>query len=76
MIFKIYRTQNESFYDRIFVHFKLKFRNFIYILKELLMLLGRTADALMGRQINWVKNLPFFKDLSIKDFTTLLMNTW
>jgi len=44
--------------------------------QELLMLLGRTADALMGRQINWVKNLPFFKDLSIKDFTTLLMNTW
>jgi germ cell nuclear factor len=44
--------------------------------QELLQLLGRTADELMSRQIMWVKNLPFFEDLSVKDYTTLLINTW
>ncbi|XP_073446818.1 nuclear receptor subfamily 6 group A member 1 isoform X2 [Dendrobates tinctorius] len=43
---------------------------------ELFALLCRLADELLFRQITWVKKLPFFCDLSIKDYTCLLSTTW
>lgn len=43
---------------------------------ELFALLCRLADELLFRQIAWVKKLPFFCDLSIKDYTCLLSTTW
>uniref|UniRef100_A0A8C5QBX8 Nuclear receptor subfamily 6 group A member 1 n=1 Tax=Leptobrachium leishanense TaxID=445787 RepID=A0A8C5QBX8_9ANUR len=43
---------------------------------ELFALLCRIADELLFRQITWVKKLPFFHDLSIKDYTCLLSSTW
>ncbi|KAM3912381.1 nuclear receptor subfamily 6 group A member 1 isoform 1-T1 [Leptodactylus fuscus] len=43
---------------------------------ELLALLCRLADELLFRQIIWVKKLPFFCDLTIKDYTSLLSTTW
>lgn len=42
----------------------------------LLQLLGQTADELLTRQIRWVKHLPFFDELTVKDYTTLISNTW
>ena len=52
------------------------FDNYRKLIKVLLQLLGKTADELLTRQIGWVKNLPFFDDLSVKDYTTLISNTW
>ncbi|XP_063287151.1 nuclear receptor subfamily 6 group A member 1 [Pelobates fuscus] len=43
---------------------------------ELFALLCRIADELLFRQITWVKKLPFFRDLSIEDYTCLLSSTW
>nr|XP_034969504.1 nuclear receptor subfamily 6 group A member 1 [Zootoca vivipara] len=43
---------------------------------ELFALLCRLADELLFRQIGWVKKLPFFGELSIKDYTCLLSSTW
>lgn len=43
---------------------------------ELFALLCRLADELLFRQIAWIKKLPFFCDLSIKDYTCLLSSTW
>ncbi|XP_077968662.1 nuclear receptor subfamily 6 group A member 1-like isoform X2 [Styela clava] len=34
------------------------------------------ADEMLYRQIVWVKKLPFFDSISIKDHTTLLSTTW
>jgi len=44
--------------------------------QSLLTLLGQTADELLSRQIKWVKQLPFFEELQIPDYTTLISNTW
>ncbi|XP_006016971.2 nuclear receptor subfamily 6 group A member 1 isoform X2 [Alligator sinensis] len=43
---------------------------------ELFALLCRLADELLFRQIAWIKKLPFFCELSIKDYTCLLSSTW
>ncbi|XP_059381497.1 nuclear receptor subfamily 6 group A member 1-B-like [Carassius carassius] len=43
---------------------------------ELLALLCRIADELLFRQIVWLKRLPFYSDLSIKDCTRLLGASW
>lgn len=43
---------------------------------ELFALLCRLADELLFRQISWIKKLPFFCELSIKDYTCLLSSTW
>lgn len=43
---------------------------------ELFALLCRLADELLFRQIAWVKKLPFFGELSVKDCTCLLSATW
>ncbi|XP_039618627.1 nuclear receptor subfamily 6 group A member 1-like [Polypterus senegalus] len=43
---------------------------------ELFALLCRLADELLFRQIAWIKKLPFFLELSIKDYTCLLSSTW
>ncbi|XP_051960059.1 nuclear receptor subfamily 6 group A member 1-B [Xyrauchen texanus] len=43
---------------------------------ELLTLLCRLADELLFRQIVWIKQLPFYSDLSIKDCTCLLGASW
>uniref|UniRef100_A0A673H3T8 Nuclear receptor subfamily 6 group A member 1-B n=1 Tax=Sinocyclocheilus rhinocerous TaxID=307959 RepID=A0A673H3T8_9TELE len=43
---------------------------------ELLALLCRIADELLFRQIVWLKRLPFYNDLSIKDCTRLLGASW
>ncbi|NP_001028892.1 nuclear receptor subfamily 6 group A member 1-B [Danio rerio] len=43
---------------------------------ELLALLCGIADELLFRQIVWLKRLPFFTDLSIKDCTRLLGSSW
>uniref|UniRef100_H3BH35 Nuclear receptor subfamily 6 group A member 1 n=1 Tax=Latimeria chalumnae TaxID=7897 RepID=H3BH35_LATCH len=43
---------------------------------ELFALLCRLADELLFRQIAWIKKLPFFCELSIKDYTYLLSSTW
>ncbi|XP_051536807.1 nuclear receptor subfamily 6 group A member 1-B-like [Myxocyprinus asiaticus] len=43
---------------------------------ELLALLCRIADELLFRQIVWIKRLPFYNDLSIKDCTRLLGASW
>ncbi|XP_072344534.1 nuclear receptor subfamily 6 group A member 1 isoform X1 [Scyliorhinus torazame] len=43
---------------------------------ELFALLCRLADELLFRQIGWIKKLPFFCELSIKDYTCLLSSTW
>lgn len=42
---------------------------------ELFALLCRLADELLFRQIAWIKKLPFFCELSIKDYTCLLSST-
>ena len=47
-----------------------------YLFQSLLTLLGQTADELLSRQIKWVKQLPFFEELQIPDYTTLISNTW
>ena len=46
------------------------------LFQSLLTLLGQTADELLSRQIKWVKQLPFFEELQIPDYTTLISNTW
>ncbi|XP_053523719.1 nuclear receptor subfamily 6 group A member 1 isoform X2 [Artibeus jamaicensis] len=43
---------------------------------ELFALLCRLADELLFRQIAWIRKLPFFCELSIKDYTCLLSSTW
>uniref|UniRef100_A0A672PAK8 Nuclear receptor subfamily 6 group A member 1-B-like n=1 Tax=Sinocyclocheilus grahami TaxID=75366 RepID=A0A672PAK8_SINGR len=43
---------------------------------ELLALLCHIADELLFRQIVWLKRLPFYGDLSIKDCTRLLGASW
>ncbi|XP_061460095.1 nuclear receptor subfamily 6 group A member 1 isoform X4 [Rhineura floridana] len=43
---------------------------------ELFALLCRLADELLFRQIAWIKKLPFYCELSIKDYTCLLSSTW
>ncbi|XP_046901393.1 nuclear receptor subfamily 6 group A member 1-A-like [Hypomesus transpacificus] len=43
---------------------------------ELFALLCRLADELLFRQISWIKQLPFFCELSIEDCTRLLSATW
>lgn len=43
---------------------------------ELFALLCRLADELLFRQIAWIKRLPFFCELPIKDYTCLLGATW
>lgn len=43
---------------------------------ELTALLCRIADELLFRQIVWLKRLPFYSDLSIKDCTRLLGASW
>uniref|UniRef100_A0A671LKV8 Nuclear receptor subfamily 6 group A member 1-B-like n=1 Tax=Sinocyclocheilus anshuiensis TaxID=1608454 RepID=A0A671LKV8_9TELE len=43
---------------------------------ELLALLCRIADELLFRQIVWLKRLPFYSNLSIKDCTRLLGASW
>lgn len=43
---------------------------------ELLALLCRLADELLFRQIVWIKRLPFYSDLTIKDCTRLLGASW
>ncbi|KAI7795879.1 nuclear receptor subfamily 6 group A member 1-B [Triplophysa rosa] len=43
---------------------------------EVLALLCRLADELLFRQIVWIKRLPFYSDLTIKDCTRLLGASW
>uniref|UniRef100_A0A673HG56 Nuclear receptor subfamily 6 group A member 1-B-like n=1 Tax=Sinocyclocheilus rhinocerous TaxID=307959 RepID=A0A673HG56_9TELE len=43
---------------------------------ELLALLCHIADELLFRQIVWLKRLPFYNNLSIKDCTRLLGASW
>nr|CAB3248543.1 GCNF nuclear receptor [Phallusia mammillata] len=38
--------------------------------------LCKVADEMLYRQIVWIKKLPFFDSISIKDHTTLLSTTW
>ncbi|XP_051955740.1 nuclear receptor subfamily 6 group A member 1-B-like isoform X2 [Xyrauchen texanus] len=49
---------------------------YIVTQSELLALLCRIADELLFRQIVWIKRLPFYNDLSIKDCTRLLGASW
>ncbi|XP_048022524.1 nuclear receptor subfamily 6 group A member 1-B [Megalobrama amblycephala] len=49
---------------------------YIVTQSELLALLCRIADELLFRQIVWLKRLPFYSDLSIKDCTRLLGASW
>ena len=44
--------------------------------EELLMLLAKCADEMLVRQTNWIKKLPFYEKLSVKDHITLLTTTW
>uniref|UniRef100_H2YGS6 NR LBD domain-containing protein n=1 Tax=Ciona savignyi TaxID=51511 RepID=H2YGS6_CIOSA len=43
---------------------------------QLFSVLCKVADEMLYRQIVWIKKLPFFETISIKDHTTLLSTTW
>ncbi|XP_076807619.1 nuclear receptor subfamily 6 group A member 1-like isoform X1 [Clavelina lepadiformis] len=43
---------------------------------QLFAILCKVADEMLYRQIVWIKKLPFFDSISIKDHTTLLSTTW
>uniref|UniRef100_A0ABM0LZQ4 Nuclear receptor subfamily 6 group A member 1-like n=1 Tax=Saccoglossus kowalevskii TaxID=10224 RepID=A0ABM0LZQ4_SACKO len=43
---------------------------------ELFELLCKFADQILFYQTAWVKRLPFFREVPIKDFTLLLSKTW
>ncbi|XP_070531749.1 LOW QUALITY PROTEIN: nuclear receptor subfamily 6 group A member 1-like [Ptychodera flava] len=43
---------------------------------ELFELLCKFADQMLFYQTIWVKRLPFFREVPIKDFTLLLSKTW
>nr|XP_018671659.1 nuclear receptor isoform X1 [Ciona intestinalis] len=43
---------------------------------QLFSILCKVADEMLYRQIVWIKKLPFFETISIKDHTTLLSTTW
>uniref|UniRef100_H2YGS5 Nuclear receptor n=1 Tax=Ciona savignyi TaxID=51511 RepID=H2YGS5_CIOSA len=45
-------------------------------ISKLFSVLCKVADEMLYRQIVWIKKLPFFETISIKDHTTLLSTTW
>lgn len=44
--------------------------------QDLLKFLAKCADEMLVRQTTWIKKLPFYDDLSVKDHITLLTTTW
>ena len=44
--------------------------------EDLLMLLAKCADEMLVRQTRWIKSLPFYDKLLVKDHITLLSTTW
>lgn len=43
---------------------------------EILMLLAKMADEMLVRQTRWIKSLPFYGQIMVKDHITLLSQTW
>ena len=43
---------------------------------EMLLFLTKCADEMLVRQTGWIKKLPFYEDLAVKDHITLLTATW